>query len=129
MANPNGTIHTRMPFLKKQDPLTTSEKPYTVDFDISDIPSAKISNHTFDFHTIPIRDIRSAPSPFSLNTHGFTLLTHPSSLTAHNADNAAFIETTYFAELEALLYARFPEYARFEVLDHQVPSPFAHSAV
>lgn len=54
------------------------------------------------------------------NPSGFTVPKKDTSPNEINSADTKFIENAYFIELEAFLYEQFPEYERFEVLDHQV---------
>lgn len=119
MATPKGVVRTLMPFLTRSA-LYMNEKPYTVDFDISDIEGAKASNHTFDFHVVDVHDIRESEHPFSIERNGFMVLERNTSLDELNSADPEFIKNIYYHELEALMYEQFPDYARFEILDHQV---------
>ncbi|KAK2601552.1 hypothetical protein QQS21_004870 [Conoideocrella luteorostrata] len=113
-------IDTYLPYLVR-DELYDKEKPYGADFPVDHFKDSKLSNHEFEKFPMVIRDAQPVRHSFNLDTNGFCFLRADTSITPDLASNAQTPALTkYLQEIEKLLYHKFPEYARIEVMDFQV---------
>ena len=113
-------ISTTFPYLDRST-VYRSQKPFATDF-IPRNPNVPLSNHTFDYMDLVVTDAQPLRDCFSLEINGFCFLKSETALRDKNisVDDPEYVETHYFAEIEALLHRTFPEYTRLECLDHQV---------
>jgi hypothetical protein len=112
-------VQTSLPYLAR-DALYDHEKPFGADFPVDRFDGAHGANHTFDSHPVVIHDVRGA-KPLCLEENGFQFIKASTSLTAADATNTKTPAVAkYLIEVETLLYEKFPEYERIEVMDFQV---------
>lgn len=115
-------INTYLPYLAK-DEIYTKEKPFGADFPVDRFQGSQLANHVFDNKQVIIHDVRNAKST-SLEINGFCFLKAETSLKATEATNTKTEAVeAYLAEVERILYNKFPEYSRIEVMDFQVRPP------
>jgi hypothetical protein len=112
-------IRTQVPYLRR-DSLYGKEKPYVADFSVDHVPNAKSSNQLFEFQEHTIIDAQPLRSTLALHRNGFCFLREKTSLVTNDADDPEFVQTHFWDELESILRKAFPEYDRFEYLDHLV---------
>ena len=118
-------IQAKFPYLARS-PLYAKQKPFATDFTPREVPvSTPLTNHRFDFQELAVTDAQDARSAFTLGRNGFCFLTCPTAVRYEDYGDVGVLENIYYAEIEAVLHAAFPEYSRLECLDHQVRSSFA----
>jgi hypothetical protein len=115
LEHPKRNVTTKMTHLAR-DPLYLKQKPYGVDF-ATDTPT---TNHVFEDVEVTIRDARSIKSGFSLDENGFCFLDHPTSAIFDSLKTDPSKVEDYYKEIETLIKFAFPEYSRFDIIDHLV---------
>ena len=118
------TVHTTMPYLAR-DRLYSTEKPFGADFRVDHLKGSQSANHIFERSSVAIHDIRKVRKPI-LEQNGFCFFKAATELKAEDATNEENTPTRqYLQDIQRILYERFPEYCRIEVMDFQVrSSPF-----
>ncbi|KAK5459366.1 hypothetical protein LTS15_003494 [Exophiala xenobiotica] len=113
LEHPKRNVTTKMTHLAR-DPLYLKQKPYGVDF-ATDTPT---TNHVFEDVEVTIRDARSIKSGFSLDENGFCFLDHSTSAIFDSLKTDPSKVEDYYKEIETLIKFAFPEYSRFDIIDH-----------
>ncbi|KAH6973824.1 hypothetical protein BKA56DRAFT_592590 [Ilyonectria sp. MPI-CAGE-AT-0026] len=96
------TIHRGFFYLTRLD-LYQEQKPYVVNFPVTDA-DFKRTNLSHKLHEdIPLCDVRGHEDRFCLDTHGFQMLKHSSKMPNEDFENDAIIRSTYYPEIETLI--------------------------
>lgn len=140
------SVQTTVQYLARSE-LYETEKPYSTDFELDDqLLTGHKSNYSLSTSPVSITAIVN-PEDFDLDVHGFSVVKAYVSLLAEDAlQRPREVENSYFAEIEAILHKRFPQYKRFEgmefvvrkrderfpsdgvaVVDYEQPACLAHS--
>lgn len=114
----NMDIQTNFPYLAREV-LYQKQKPFATDF-IPKVPGFPLTNHVFEFMELVVQDAQPFRDRFSLERNGFCFLSSSTMLKSSDANDAGVVEGLYYAEIEAALHKKFPEYSRLDCLDHQV---------
>ncbi|KAF7503085.1 hypothetical protein GJ744_004332 [Endocarpon pusillum] len=112
-------IQTYMPYLARNERYN-KEKPFGADFPVDRCEGGQCANHIFDNQAVTVHNMRGGEQPV-LDRHGFCLVHAQTSLTAAEASNSRTPPMErYLGEIERILYEKFPEYLRIEIMDFQV---------
>ncbi|KAK5652364.1 hypothetical protein OQA88_10556 [Cercophora sp. LCS_1] len=116
-----GDVHVKLPYLARS-PLYGEEKPYAVVYDVSNIPSAKQTNHDIELAPQTVINARRFPAgTFTLERNGFEfLLNQPNSLDASNAHDQKQVYNVFRLEMKEVLRRQFPAYRSIIYVDHTV---------
>lgn len=113
-------ITTSIPCLAKSLRYAT-ERPYATDFLVDHIDGAQATNHRTTTYETVVRPV--SPTMWrisSLDQRGFCFIRAPTSITSRNSDDTTFVTNDYFAEIEKVIRANFPDCTRLECIDYQV---------
>jgi hypothetical protein len=102
-----------------RDKRWSREKPYTARFDVSQIPGAQQSNHSFETRNVTIRDARDH-GLFDLDQNGFTFAKCSSILSGTQLEDAENIKNIYFPEVARALRELKPYYSELMLVDYEV---------
>lgn len=113
-------VETTMQYLTRCE-LYKTEKPYSTDFEVDDrLPIVQKSNYCLSETPVSVKAIKDC-NEFSLDIHGFSVVKAQVKLLAEDAlQRPREVEGSYFAEIEAILHEKFPEYTRFEGMEFVV---------
>ncbi|KAI1144779.1 hypothetical protein F4825DRAFT_445537 [Nemania diffusa] len=85
-------------------PIYETEKPFYVNFPVTEKSGSSHSNLSHDlYENILIRDIRGHEDKFGIDTHGFQLIRHATSMSNVDFENDASIRSKYYPEMEQLV--------------------------
>lgn len=114
----SGDITSNICYLDRDERFET-EKPFSWSTELAFIPGLPPSNHISTQHLAKIRDVRGCDST-NLDTQGFAFLRVPTCLKPEEVGDEALVESIYYAEIEEMLWSRFPDISRIAFLGHQV---------
>lgn len=99
--------------------LYETEKPFNWSAELACLPGLPGSNHVFTSQTVNINDVRGCTPP-SLDTQGFEFVKSTTSLKPEDFDNDNLIQTTFYSEIEKVLFEQLPDVTAVAFLGHQV---------
>ncbi|KAE9990933.1 hypothetical protein EG327_000704 [Venturia inaequalis] len=110
------TVQDKINYLAR-DELYLREKPYHAEFPVDSIAGGILTNQRHDTRDVVFHDMRDHP-PLDLNVNGACVVDMKSPFRAEDIeDESSPGVIKYVQKLERVLYAKFPEYTRFEPLD------------
>ncbi|KID60292.1 methyltransferase, partial [Metarhizium brunneum ARSEF 3297] len=99
--------------------LYETEKPFNWSAELACLPGLPGSNHVFTSQTVNINNVRGCTPP-SLDTQGFEFVKSTTSLKPEDFDNDNLIQTTFYSEIEKVLFEQLPDVTAVAFLGHQV---------
>ena len=97
------TIVADLRYLKRQK-LYETEKPFQMFFEIpEDEPDQRPDNLEFEETKHVIHDIRPQMDQYSLDDHGFKIMSHTTSMSVESFSDRQTVEAIYLPEMEKLL--------------------------
>ena len=115
-------LHATLRFLDWQE-LYYKEKPFQIFIDIpEDAVDQRSSNLVFKNVEVPLRDVRTIPDRFSLDSNGFVFRKHKTNISDF-ADRET-VETAYLPEVENILREEMEGVDRIFVFDWRVSQQF-----
>lgn len=113
---PSSAVPAILSYLAR-DELYTREKPYSVEFEISQEHSEPSTNYKLCDVSVKVLPVPT-DSHFHLNTHGFCIMQQPINLDARQALSGDLSwKEPYMSELKRIMFQSFPEYKLIEPIE------------
>jgi len=115
-----GTVTASIQYLKKL-PLYEKEKPFQLFIPIDKTSGdPRSSNLEFEPRSHTFVDIRNRVHDFSLDSHGFQVVPHPTKLEAQSFVDRSLVESRYLLEVEEVLRTIGGGYDKVFIFDWRV---------